>query len=83
MYDLPVVLEQEAHVTGLALAALLPHSRLAQTEDTVVQHVHDRNDANSIRCAPHTAQPASASPNQNSFSNEHAFWHSFHSEGAV
>ena len=70
--NLPVVLEQETHVTGLALAALLPYSRLAQTEDTVVQHVHDRDDTNSIGCTPYTAQPAPATSNQDCFSSDHA-----------
>ena len=56
--DSPVVLEEETNVARLPSLALLPHSRLAQPEDTVVQHVQDGNHTNTVSCTPHTAKPA-------------------------
>lgn len=45
-------------MTNLAPTTLLPNSRLAEAEDTVVQHVHDGNEAHSIGCTPYTRQSA-------------------------
>lgn len=56
MKCIPVVGKELAHLARLVALALLPHSRLTQAEDTVVQHVENGNHTKTVRSAPNATQ---------------------------